>query len=1631
MESRRRSKIHSFEDSFGFAEDDIIRRMTPRNSLRIGLHSRMTMSNRSSISSHSFRFLCVCLYLIVSSEALRVRSTIISSLDATETDEKRTRERGLLRHRQHVLQYRDDTFSSVPSSSSLEGHRDLDAVLLKGGERERKGIDEYDRPVFLELNLKAQTEVKCFGICTAIAITIAIAAAAALGATIGLVVSANQAMLKLQDAREDIEDSKIASCVVVRQIAFETKSFQIALRSFAQSVRVVVPPRSPSSLVPRTKEKTTTTKALERLRLARSTPDQNREYLQIKIDDVLENMKRQTKDVLNMLDALQEISCGSFTSGYENEVRRSIVDQHAAIQGATKQLVMDSIAFAVAALSAGLGFGAEAAVGSAGAVVQMAKDAVDVTVSVADDVWTITQTVLAAVEAKAHHANGHEALAGVAVVKVLSAFAKNHVGQIGASVTKKMGKALQTALSVGLGLLNLGLVLKKVVDRFAQLFDSRAEYDARIARSYVSAYLFRAEKKNAECSLINDVRMVAESQNRALHDVLDMVSQVRESDEVDNKELDELLRDVMNSEDDESAEKQQQPDDLITTLCNENVQMCYRMINDALGRTLRETGAITHDMAKKLTLLATTGPITDLAISTNSDEALILRMMGYEVATARPLEKSGRRLWFCRMCSRWPIANLQFTKVTNKELSAAMANKKSPVEDLAEFFVANSGPGKRLKISLRPEDNAGALVEYLKLGPDSGSGAYRYAVFLRPKKVGHHRTTFFRIPYDIDVLSVDTTSIGGVEGYSDRVRIDRPLLPEGKVDNFAYHFAKRLYGSQQNGAKGYDKGQIYRKGLSRTTTQVMRAVFVKYRFEDFQNLIEKTEPLDFGADDASRIDKIEDEVTFASELSRIQKFGKAIEGRGVGIVDTAWFHVVGYCDRARVTHFLKGNLVYFARGLARDGRSLVFVPVTEETRRTLGKGPLGRDAWAKLFKPFDPDQGALSYCRPVEGGWMSKALRAVTSRDNAKRWAILSQFDVAFTLDGKHDPLALMSKEAGWKPTGVIKLDEDALFGFSPATGFKTAINSGTESSPFSMNEFMESTTDRKIFAPWKTFDEYRGVKWGSTCQSLSADHICAIDRNTIPINPNTGDEVQDRTKRNCMCMLRQDMEKINKIEMSKKAKKASGLNVGDFVDATSCKKGKTLVEVGHSDSGAAVIVELVENENLTDEELEKIYKADEPDRYKLYKAIVVVDDDATRRFTCDLESLKAVPKWSKWDNDTDGEDQSRCVVLDPLLVLVRRDLDIFNSAQIEDLSSKSFLSRATKLANDRYDRAHDTFTTFLCDTQDRNAEKAVMRSPSQKRFVQSTTCRFRDDPARVLASTTREEEESEEEYADKLMDYFPLFTNYVRGYQGVTRGNNFCSWAGRSPRHGGMTLRNFMYMPPYEYLNWGKMREWRKAHASDSHSDFVLTEALEETLPQKQTQRRSEEAEDAHNDMIIEDLEESSLIGPTLIELSGKTRRSRVGRFIENKFESRTSERSLMTPCLYDMDPRNPSSNKDCPPSPFVVASQTAADDYVCFPDDSTRHTHASRLTNRLPTHRSRAPHDRSLKSHTSAFNFPFPCPIFNLFSWASVRLKVRTALSSYLFWSFNITTRTASFGRFIPSSSQPFRIARSRWSQ
>ena len=161
--------------------------------------------------------------------------------------------------------------------------------------------------------------------------------------------------------------------------------------------------------------------------------------------------------------------------------------------------------------------------------------------------------------------------------------AADHIERVSTTVFAKIAKHSLNALQVALGALGLIFMIKKVVDRFFQMFDSRREYESRTSRAEVNAFLYRSEKKHAECSLVNDIRGITDAQKETMFDIMGLLEQFPVSeDDVDTTQVDEMLM----------------------RLCNDDVQMCFQVLRGDLGEVLAESGIMNISLASKIAGLA-------------------------------------------------------------------------------------------------------------------------------------------------------------------------------------------------------------------------------------------------------------------------------------------------------------------------------------------------------------------------------------------------------------------------------------------------------------------------------------------------------------------------------------------------------------------------------------------------------------------------------------------------------------------------------------------------------------------------------------------------------------------------------------------------------------------------------------------------------------------------------------------------------------------------------------------------------------------------------------------------------------------------------------------------------------------
>ena len=163
--------------------------------------------------------------------------------------------------------------------------------------------------------------------------------------------------------------------------------------------------------------------------------------------------------------------------------------------------------------------------------------------------------------------------------------ASDHIERVSKTVFAKIAKHSLTALRVALGAIGLIFMIKKVVDRFFQMFDSRREYETRTSRAEVNAILYRSEKKHAECSLVNDIRGITDAQEATMFDIMGLLEEFPVSEEDIHKAKPAV-------------------DDMLMRLCNDDVQMCFQVLQGDLGEILAESGVMKRDLAHKIAGLA-------------------------------------------------------------------------------------------------------------------------------------------------------------------------------------------------------------------------------------------------------------------------------------------------------------------------------------------------------------------------------------------------------------------------------------------------------------------------------------------------------------------------------------------------------------------------------------------------------------------------------------------------------------------------------------------------------------------------------------------------------------------------------------------------------------------------------------------------------------------------------------------------------------------------------------------------------------------------------------------------------------------------------------------------------------------
>ena len=163
----------------------------------------------------------------------------------------------------------------------------------------------------------------------------------------------------------------------------------------------------------------------------------------------------------------------------------------------------------------------------------------------------------------------------------------------------------------------------------------------------------------------------------------------------------------------------------------------------------------------------------------------------------------------------------------------------------------------------------------------------------------------------------------------------------------------------------------------------------------------------------------------------------------------------------------------------------------------------------------------------------------------------------------------------------------------------------------------------------------------------------------------------------------------------------------------------------------------------------------------------------------CNPDDLERSPKWIFEDDPAVRSDDAHlCFRTDPRMVLIHR----------RRASSKSFsntfrsdtLSRARNTAMSHHVRAQKIYSDFLCKEENPDAVKAALsRGRGKAKYVQDATCRFADDPERVLSSRDRD---------DSIIVEFPLYDTF-RAESGDNGHIAYCDWTATIPRLEGMTV--------------------------------------------------------------------------------------------------------------------------------------------------------------------------------------------------------------------------------------------------
>lgn len=1272
-------------------------------------------------------------------------------------------------------------------------------------EEDREGIAHH--AVLLEIEHGTTTtalegRTGCFGVCTAIAVAIAVSSAVAVGVSVGMVVSARQSLLKLESVLKDLLESKVASCTMIRQIVFETKAFQLATRAFVRSVKISVPSSSTSSSNP-------ANEFLRRTGLSGDTDTaSNSRKLQGYLDKLLASMDEHSKTTLDALEDVTRASCGSFHSRTETALYEAIHRQHREVRKQTRRLILDAITFVVAAVGAGMGVAADVAAQSARVVVSTAKDIVvtasDVahtTTEIATDTWHAAQPVLESIEKGSKLLRGDPVAAAIVVADVVKGIASHHVKDVvkaadTPAVMTNMGKIGVKALKglqVGLAVLGLALAIKKVVDRFIQFFDSKNEYEARNARAEVNAFLYKAEKKHAECSLVNDVRTITSSQKDTMLELLELL-------EAHGGRKDAVLSST-------SSHHDEARDEILSALCAGDVQTCFQAFRGELGGVLAESGVLDRAYAKRIAANAQAGPITDMAISTNADEAAALRRMGFEPVTARPFRGS-ERLWTCRMCSKYPVVNVQTVSVDARELSKEIGSKKKDRARNVAQFLASRAEGLSAHTIGRETS-----VEYIKLGPDTNGGKsdVLYLVYARPQAPPEDDSNMrsWHVAYELNVDAPAGTTIGGDSGYSEVVGITRPLLSR-ELDK----------GHETKTFRGWFEEFWYTMDPTSTKATTIKIVPLNIQWKDTSLPWFNRDVL------ASEDDVLEKQCTRTKKKMLMMKVACAARDRRMEFVrqifpahgdvttsdeeggravastttasdaasvavdhkqaDVAWMHTLGWCHWWQIRKFGWRQ----ATGTPHDGRDLWFKSVTAKEKKE-APSTFSSVAWSTTSPfggRFSSGEGKFGpLCGVMAGGWLSEDLVdwGGMEKDEAIDYAANWEFDVAFTMDGTHDALGF--EASGWRHLALFKDRGTKLIGYDPHFLYTRVVPDALNSFRRDFRRFylsdedpVESYTrakrDGTLFTDRITMGADRDEveryieSWKSgigrpkddcgTCGSSTRK--CAYDQFTVPVeldgadarvveesvvDEDVGLETGGVTEvRYCKCLSSNDFVRLNEIDQDLSDRE---IQVGDYVTGASCDRTGVIY-------GEVVDIVLSEDTDAADEE---------------YKALVKFG--VSKPASCAIDKLRRAQRWLHHDG------RVKCFDVDPEMVLIGRPRPSIGRLFASTTMTTETVERTYRVALDHHERAKETYQHFLCDVRDEKAMSMASVNPKKAKYVQELQCRFADDPPKKLGSRD-----------DSVDTTFPLLDT-VRGVNGR------CSWRAPSPRLGGVSLVDVMLWSP------------------------------------------------------------------------------------------------------------------------------------------------------------------------------------------------------------------------------------------